>query len=115
MGDLTASILIIYVWKTYFLFTRGFKVNPLRYWLLWAKTIWPMIIGAVAAYFVAEYVFSLITLRNQWLEFFIRAAIFAIVIFSVSTPILWIISLNFREFFKRLLHSVFKRKSSMLS
>ena len=85
MGDLTASILIIYVWKTYFLFTRGFKVNPLRYWLLWAKTIWPMIIGAVAAYFVAEYVFSLITLRNQWLEFFIRAAIFAIVIFSVST------------------------------
>lgn len=115
MGDLTASILIIYVWKTYFLFTHGFKVNPLRYWLLWAKTIWPMILGAVVAYFVAEYVFSLITLSNQWLDFFIRAAIFAIVIFSVSTPILWIVSLNFRDFFKRLLQSVFKRKSSMLS
>ncbi len=109
MGDLTASILIIYVWKTYFLFTRGFKVNPLKYWLLWVKTLWPMLIGALVAFFVTEHVSSAVMISNPWLDFAMKAAIFAIVIFMVSTPILWAVSLNFRVFFKRLLQSIFKR------
>ena len=109
MGDLTASILIIYVWKTYFLFTRGFKVNPLRYWLLWVKTIWPMILGAVAAYFVAEYFGSILTISNPWIEFGYKAVIYTIIIFTISSIILWGISLHFRVFFKRLLSTVLKR------
>lgn len=109
MGDLTASILIIYVWKTYFLFIRGFKVNPLKYWLLWVKTLWPMLIGFFVAFFVTEHVSSAVMISNPWLDFVLKASIFSIVIFIVSTPILWAVSLNFRVFFKRLIQSVFKR------
>lgn len=112
MGDLTASILIIYVWKTYFLFTRGFKINPWRYWLLWLKGIWPMIIGASVAYFATEYLYSMFDIANGWLVFFVKASIFALCIFSLSTPIQWCVSSDFRLFFSRLLGSIFKKKSS---
>lgn len=111
MGDLTASVLIIYVWKTYFLFTRGFKINPLKYWALWVKGLWPMVVGAVVAYLVADYFTQMISFDNKWFIFIVRAAIFTVCIFGVSTPIQWAVSLDFRVFFRRLMKSVFKKKA----
>lgn len=113
MGDLTASVVIIYAWKTYFLFTRGFKVSPWHYWKLWLKAMWPMLLAAICAYFTTESLMSLISVTNVWLDFFIKASIFTFVMFSISTPVSWAISIDLRDFIKRLFRSVFKRKAAI--
>ena len=60
MGNILSSFVIIYCWKPYFLFAKGFKIPVISYWLNWIKHL--------ALMFIALYLVDLCTLNIAYIS-----------------------------------------------
>ena len=39
MGNITSLILIVGIWKPYFLYSKGFKISVIHYWVRYIKSV----------------------------------------------------------------------------
>lgn len=100
-GPLLSMLLIIYIWKPYFLFSKGFQMPYIIYWKLFFMHVVPLII----AYLITNKITNLVVSMNEagasWMDWLTRTLIFASTMFSLSTLCLYSISSGLRSFIHR--------------
>ena len=100
-GPLLSIVTIIYIWKPYYLFSKGFKLSVFKYWKLFAINL-----SATAIAFLAtDYIYDTFIQKNistdNWLGLIESGIIFVILLSSITTVIYYTISAGFRDFLHR--------------
>lgn len=102
LGGVVSTLIIIYGWKPYFLFSRGLHISYIHGYLF--KAIWRW---GVAILVTIIFVFLNELLRPQEIQNFGQVAIYGIVLFGVITPGTYLIFLlttpGTRRFNKRIM------------
>lgn len=106
-GPLVSIIAIIYIWKPYYLFSRGFKLPVLKYWKLFAINISATVIAFFATNFIFNRFIQVRISTDNWLGLIESGIIFVIMLTVITTVVYYTISAGFREFVHR--SKVFKK------
>lgn len=100
-GPLVSTIAIIYLWKPYFLFSRGFEKSVFRYFKLFAIHL----IGILAAFLGAEWlsdkVYSPTILGETWMNWILGSLLFTALMTVFSVVLLYVLSPGLRSFIHR--------------
>ncbi len=106
-GPFVSIIAIIYIWKPYYLFSRGFKLPVYKYWKLFAINISATIIALVATDFIfGKFIQDYIPTDN-WLGLITSGAIYTTIIMTTTVIAYYTISAGFRDFVHR--SKIFKK------
>jgi len=100
-GPLASIIAIIYIWKPYYLFSRGFKLSVLQYWKLFVINISATIIAFGATDFLFGKFIQDHIPTNNWFGLIASGAIYAAIITITTSITYYIISAGFRDFSHR--------------
>ena len=106
-GPLASIIAIIYIWKPYYLFSRGFKLSVLNYWELFAINISATVIAFWATHFMFSRFIQDYIPTDNWLGLIESGIIFVIMLTVITTVVYYTISAGFRDFLYR--SKVFKK------
>ncbi len=104
LGPVVSLLIVIYLWKPYFLYSQGFHIPFYRYLLLVAQHLLPLVVS----YFIAVKLLTIIPLSiaSSWIAWIIRAALFVIFEGILSFVLLYLISPGWRSLLNRLIWSV---------
>ena len=102
LGPLISIITIIYIWKPYYLFSRGFKISVLKYWKIFGIHL----IVAITAYSASTYICAqairpLIT-TTAWVGLIIEGLLYMITIIALTFAGFYVTSQGFRDIVSRL-------------
>ena len=100
-GPLASIIAIIYIWKPFYLFSRGFKLSVLKYWKLFAINISATVISFWATDFLFGKFIQDHIPTNNWFELIASGAIYAAIITTITFIAYYTISSGFRDFVLR--------------
>lgn len=100
-GPLASIIAIIYIWKPYYLFSRGFKLSVLNYWNLFAINISATVIAFWATHFMFSKFIQGFIPTNNWVGLITSGAIYTAIITTTTTVAYYAISAGFRDFVHR--------------
>ena len=100
-GPLASIIAIIYIWKPYYLFSRGFKLSVLNYWKLFAINISATIIAFLATHFMFSRFIQDYIPTDNWVGLITSGAIYTAIITTTTTVAYYANSAGFREFVHR--------------
>lgn len=100
-GPLVSTIVIVYLWKPYFLFSKGFEMSVFHYFKLFAIHL----IGIFAAFLGAEWlsdkVYSPTILAETWMNWILGSLLFTALMAISSFVILYTFSSGLRSFIHR--------------
>ena len=100
-GPLVSIIAIIYIWKPYYLFSKGFKLSVIEYWKLFAINI----IATTLSLLTTNYIFCTFIQTNiptnNWGNLIASGAIYTITIAITTTITYYALSAGFRDFIQR--------------
>lgn len=100
LGGILSKIVIVCIWKPYFLFNKGFKRSVWRYWLEYLKNIALLAIPAIVLH-----KFFLLESVDTWLQWLV----YALKISMSYTVVAFILMLCFTDGIKKLLKRFLKR------
>lgn len=101
-GGITSLILIIYIWKPYFLFKCGFKIPVYKYWLEFLKYILLLsIIFHLLSYICPYCLEKLNYIDNLWCCWIIDCFIVFMLVSSILFVSLYLLTTGMRNFTKR--------------
>lgn len=102
LGATASLFLVIGCWKPYFLFSKGFKISIVRYWLNWWKNVLILFVSGVLAYYLINLI-PINPVRNGWT--WILYAIVTTGIFSIIEFVLLLFfTQGMRDFTKRIIY-----------
>lgn len=97
--------IVLYIWKPYWLFSRGFKIPVIKYWLCIIRYLIPSVIIFIAVPMVCNYVMTPAQISSGWLQLIEGGMLY----FSVSLIMviggLSILFTEMRSFLKRFLNN----------
>lgn len=100
-GPLVSTIVIVYLWKPYFLFSKGFKKSVFLYSKLFAIHS----IGILAAFgsteWLSDKVYSQTILSETWMNWIMGSLLFTILMTVFSIILLYLLSSGLRSFMYR--------------
>jgi hypothetical protein len=100
-GPLVSIIAIIYIWKPYYLFSRGFKLSVYEYWKLFTINISASTVAFLATDYIYEtFIHSYISTSN-WVGLIINGATYSIILAILTAVAYYITSAGFRDFIHR--------------
>ena len=103
----TVQILLMHIWKPYYLYHSGFKLSFAEYLKVLSACVIPFVIaGTVAELLTNSIIGDDMTLT--WRMFFYKMIIFTMPLALVSIPMLWFCSIGFRMFVNRTLKMIRK-------
>ena len=102
IGTLVSNIVIILIWKPYFLFKYGFKMNIFKYISVYLKCI----ISGVIAVLIANFIINLLTISTVGFLGFIINSIIVGIIISIIGLILYFLQKDFRNLAKYVLRII---------
>lgn len=101
-GPLISITAIIFIWKPYYLFSRGFKISVFKYWQLFAINI----SATAAAFWATDCIFSTFIEEhipiNNWFGLIINGTIYGVVITTLTAGAYYIVSAGFRDIIYRI-------------
>lgn len=101
MGPLISTSIIVYCWKPYFLYSKGFHMSIWKYLMLFSQHLFPCII----AYFISVYfcyqIIGHIDISLNWTNWLVGACVFTSVMGVVCTALMYICSKHLRYFIFR--------------
>jgi O-antigen/teichoic acid export membrane protein len=98
IGPIASTFIIIYLWKPYYLFTRGLKISVFKYWMIIVKHICITIFSYILSKYVIANLFSYIFVgENMWLNFITHSLLFFISMSMVTLITTLLLSKDFRE------------------
>ncbi|MFI3266774.1 MAG: sugar transporter [Rikenellaceae bacterium] len=98
LGPIVSLIIIVHIWKPYFLFGKGFNKPMANYFGLVLKHLVPVL----AAYFVAEIIMDKIDIVIvDWRSFIYVATVFTAILGVMSVVLSYAMSRDFRGFISR--------------
>lgn len=97
-SPLISLLVIVYGWKPYFLFSKGFKQPIFKYWQMFLVNV----ISPVISYTVATTICKLLQFSiGNWKEFVFTALCFIIIFTLINIIITYSINKSFRSFIHR--------------
>lgn len=101
LGATVSLALVIGCWKPYFLFTKGFKISIIKYWIGWWKYVFLILLSGILSY----YFLSLIPIRpdEHWGTWIVYAIITTTIITLVETTLLLLFTQGMRDFVRRII------------
>ena len=109
-GSLASITIIIYIWKPYYLFSRGFKIPIIKYWELFAINI----SASSVAFLMTDYVYEKFIQENintdNWLGLITSGMIYVIMITPTTAIIYYAVSKGFKDFIHR--NKLFKKSNT---
>lgn len=103
-GPIVSTIIVIYIWKPYFLFTKGFKKSYLTFALFFIVHSIPMLLAYSGTDYVVDRFFSDKISTYSWINWIIESAMFTTIISVSSFVLLYPISSGLRSFVHRFIH-----------
>lgn len=103
-GTFTSTLLIVYIWKPYFLYSKGFKKSFIHYILNFSRHLLPLIVAYLAARQTFYLVFSYEMQSSSWLYWTLGAALFTLIMTIYATMLLYIASPGLRRCIHRFIH-----------
>ena len=101
-GPLASTIAIAYIWKPYYLFSKGFKLSVYKYWKLFAINS----SASAIAFLVTDYIYTMLIGNhiptNNWGNLIVSCSIYTIVIFATTTILYYMTSAEFRDLAHRI-------------
>lgn len=100
-GPVISLFLIVFIWKSYFLYSCGFHLPYYKFWLLFFSHILPL----VASYFLTSKLLDIIDISftSQWLSWIVEASFFVVIEGAISLLFLLPFSYGLRTFVQRIL------------
>lgn len=104
LGPVVSLIIVIYLWKPYFLYSQGLHIPFYRYFLLLLQHLVPLVVS----YFVAVQLLSYIPLAfaSPWVTWIVKATLFVMFEGLLSFLSLYLVSSAWRS----LLHRFLRRR-----
>lgn len=100
LGNLISLLLIICIWKPFFLYTKGFRLSVGLYWI----TIFKYIAILLVSLMIARFLYTHYIHVNSYESFYawILSAVLTVLLFSlVYFPFMWVFTKGTRDFAKR--------------
>lgn len=108
LGTTISTLTIVYIWKPYFLFSKGFKINPWKYFF--KKILWRYILVGMN---VVVFIEMNNLLRPKTIHGFSGVLVYGVVVSMVILPAVYILFYCFtpgtKRFSKRMLHLITSR------
>lgn len=107
LGSICSTVLVIHVWKPYFLFSQGFKDSIICYIIKFGGYLLLMIVSYILADFICGTITDFVI--ETWLDW-IRIAIYVVTVESiVAFMLMWLVTQGMKDFVKRLYTRLLKR------
>ena len=106
LGNIISSVIIIYVWKPYLLFAKGFKLPIWKYWIPWILHLALMAVTFVISHLILTVISYMKSVTEGWGGWFICAVIIVLIHSFVALVFFLIGTVGMRDFVKRLLAKV---------
>lgn len=104
-GILSATLIsifaIVYLWKPYFLFSKGFHRSVIHFWLFFVKNLFTMGIAAFLSKYLFDYFGDSFSLCEGWYSWLWQTFVFCLLTGIISFGCFYGIIPNFRSFCKR--------------
>lgn len=100
-GPVVSMLLVIYIWKPYFLFTRGFQIPPLRYWAILILSLFPLVMAFLLSRRLSVVILPYESLAYGWKNWMMGGALFFICMTFSSFVFLFVLSPGLRGFVGR--------------
>lgn len=84
LGSIVSTLIIIYIWKPYFLFSRGFKLSVLVYWRELCKYIISIVVSFYLSNQLIWHVPAKLSIYTNWFDWVLFAALVSIMFLVVS-------------------------------
>lgn len=97
-GPLVSTLIIIYIWKPYFLFSKGFKLSVYHYYQLFSIHGMGIFIAYLGAERISNIYFTQEKLYQSWTNWLIGALLFTLLMGILSLLLFYIFSSGFRSF-----------------
>lgn len=102
LGPLVSYVFVIYGWKPYFLFSKGFK-RPVRgFYYLVLTFLFPTLIAFYCASYISKVVMVSLTIPSGWFRWIVESAVFTISVSSMLFVMVYPISEGMRTATNRL-------------
>lgn len=100
-GPIISLFLIVFIWKSYFLYSRGFHLHYYNFWILFFSHISIFIVS----YFLTSKLLDIIdvSMTSQWLSWIVEASIFVVLESVICLLLLVPFSSGLRIFVQRIL------------
>ena len=103
LGNLSSLIVIVWLWKPYYLFRKGLKIKLIKYWNNWIKyllcTIFPIVTSNLI---ISHYEITAKILKN-WSNWICYSVVITIIHSIFSLFILWICTKGMKDFISRII------------
>lgn len=109
-GPLISTILIIYIWKPYFLFSKGFKRSFREYLNLFVLHLIPIIIADIIVFIVVSKFIRTIDINDNWTSWILFSLQYTTLSIFFSIMALLPFSSGLRNFINRLVKRKFSNK-----
>ena len=103
LGSIVSNIIVIYIWKPYFLFKRGLKISVKVYWIELIKYILSISISFYITYGLLQLVSLQFNTYSSWIDWIIYAVILTLMLTFVIGSVLLMITKGTRNLCLRLI------------
>lgn len=107
LGNVISTLLIIYIWKPFFLFTKGFGVSVWLYWKEWLKYVFLFIVSCVLSELIVSQ-FNIIA-SDGWGQWIAMGFCCTFIVFVIYGCLLWLFTEGARNFIIRMMHRIMKK------
>ena len=106
LGSLISTITINYIWKPYYLFSRGFKKNCIIYWRIFITHLIIATMAYIISIYFYDYIIKPFISATGWIGLIIEGALYLLTIALVNFAGFFITSKGFRDICSRLKFSI---------
>ena len=103
-GPIISMLIIIFLWKPYFLFTKGFKKNILFYIYHSSKNLALSCLSMLLSTLLINNLNNILTNNNPWIKWILQALLVTSIITIISSIFYFSLSPDFRKFCHRFLN-----------
>lgn len=100
MGSIISLTLVIFIWKPYFLFSKGFHLPFYKYWLLFFKNVGLLLVGYWLTVLFNDII--AINVYNMWVKWIIKAFTFLTINTCIDFVLFYYLSDGMRGFMQRI-------------
>ena len=102
LGPLVSIIAIIFIWKPYYLFSKGFKISVWKYWQTFCAHLVVAIVAYSASAYICEQVIRPFITATGWTGLIVEGALFLITISLFTFVCFYLTSKGFRDIIGRI-------------
>lgn len=96
-GPLISTIIIVYLWKPYFLYSKGFKKPFLQYIILFIIHLCPLLIAYWCSNILSNKFYTEAMLSSSWSNWIFGSLLFTTLMTIISISLLYIVSTGLRS------------------